>query len=53
MSIVTAYIHEQIRVVFSNSKLGSHINPAGWSEWLTSSPNTDHVLFGEYGNTGL
>jgi pectinesterase len=40
------------RVVFSNSNLGSHINPAGWSKWSTASPNTDHILFGEFANTG-
>ncbi|KAF5309034.1 hypothetical protein D9619_013593 [Psilocybe cf. subviscida] len=40
------------RVVFTNSNLGSHINPAGWSIWSTATPNTDHVLFGEFGNTG-
>ncbi|KIJ45280.1 carbohydrate esterase family 8 protein [Sphaerobolus stellatus SS14] len=40
------------RVVVSNSNLGSHINPAGWSIWSTSTPNTANVLFGEVGNTG-
>jgi pectinesterase len=40
------------RVVYTNSNLGAHINPAGWSIWSTATPNTDHVLFGEFGNTG-
>jgi len=40
------------RVVFSNSVLGSHISPAGWSIWSTATPNTDHVLFAEFANTG-
>ncbi|KAF8501907.1 carbohydrate esterase family 8 protein [Gautieria morchelliformis] len=39
-------------VVFSNSYLGSHINAAGWKQWSTATPNTAHVLFGEYGNSG-
>lgn len=29
------------------------INGAGWSEWSKSQPNTDNVLFGEYGNSGV
>jgi len=40
------------RVVYSNSHLSSHINPAGWSEWQPATPNTAHVLFGEFANTG-
>lgn len=40
------------RVVYLNSNLGSHINPAGWSIWSTATPNTDHVLFGEFASTG-
>ncbi|KAF9483693.1 pectin lyase-like protein [Pholiota conissans] len=40
------------RVVFTNSALGAHINPAGWSIWSTATPNTDKVLFAEFGNTG-
>ncbi|KAF8591882.1 carbohydrate esterase family 8 protein [Ramaria rubella] len=39
-------------VVFSNSNLGSHINPAGWSEWSAATPNTEDVFFGEFDNTG-
>ncbi|KAG8856422.1 hypothetical protein FRB96_006388 [Tulasnella sp. 330] len=40
------------RVVFQNSVLGSNIAAAGWEEWSTATPNTDHVTFGEYDNTG-
>ncbi|CAE6433873.1 unnamed protein product [Rhizoctonia solani] len=40
------------RVVVQNTKIGPHVVPAGWSKWSNVSPNTDHVLFGEYGNTG-
>jgi len=39
-------------VVFSQNTLGSQINPAGWSPWNSTDPNTDHVLFGEFDNTG-
>ncbi|KAG8749257.1 hypothetical protein FRC12_013497, partial [Ceratobasidium sp. 428] len=24
----------------------------GWSQWSSSTPNTDHILFGEYNNSG-
>ncbi|KAG9006496.1 hypothetical protein FRB94_014348 [Tulasnella sp. JGI-2019a] len=40
------------RVIFQNSYLGSNIQSAGWSIWSSSTPLTDHVTFGEYGNTG-
>ncbi|EIN03542.1 carbohydrate esterase family 8 protein [Punctularia strigosozonata HHB-11173 SS5] len=40
------------RVVFQNTALGSNVQPAGWEEWSTATPNTDHVTFAEYGNTG-
>ncbi|KAG8992175.1 hypothetical protein FRB94_011914 [Tulasnella sp. JGI-2019a] len=40
------------RVIFQNSYLGSNIAAAGWEEWSTATPNTDHVTFGEYANTG-
>ncbi|KAF8604420.1 carbohydrate esterase family 8 protein [Ceratobasidium sp. AG-I] len=40
------------RVIFQNSVLGSHIQAAGWTQWSTSTPNTDHILFGEYNNSG-
>lgn len=28
------------------------INSAGWEKWSSSEPNTEDVLFGEYGNSG-
>ncbi|RHZ57767.1 hypothetical protein CDV55_104717 [Aspergillus turcosus] len=40
------------RVVFQETYLGNNIAPAGWSEWSTSTPNTDHVFFAEYANYG-
>ncbi|KAG8914767.1 hypothetical protein FRC00_011023, partial [Tulasnella sp. 408] len=40
------------RVVFQNSNLGSIIPAAGWTQWSTATPNTDHILFAEYNNTG-
>ena len=39
-------------VVYMNSYLDKHINPAGWHVWSTSSPQTDYVTFGEFNNTG-
>lgn len=29
------------------------VNEAGWSEWSKAQPNTNNVLFGEYGNSGV
>ncbi|CAE7107330.1 unnamed protein product [Rhizoctonia solani] len=40
------------RVVVQNSKIGGHIQPAGWSAWSSATPNTNHVLFGEFNNSG-
>ncbi|PAV22412.1 carbohydrate esterase family 8 [Pyrrhoderma noxium] len=40
------------RVVFLNSNLGSQMNSALWSQWSSSTPNTDHILFGEYNSQG-
>ncbi|CUA69544.1 putative pectinesterase A [Rhizoctonia solani] len=40
------------RVIFQNSVLGSQIQPAGWSEWSTTNPMTDHIFYGEFNNTG-
>lgn len=40
------------RVVFQNSQLGAVINQAGWRVWGTDQPNTDHVTYGEYANSG-
>ncbi|RCH85008.1 hypothetical protein CU098_003741 [Rhizopus stolonifer] len=34
------------------STLNNHINPAGWSQWSNSSPNTSGVTFAEYSNNG-
>lgn len=43
---------EYSRVVYMNSYLDKHINPAGWNVWSTSSPQTEYVTFGEFNNTG-
>ncbi|PSR85909.1 pectinesterase [Coniella lustricola] len=43
---------EYARVVFQNTAMTDVINSAGWAEWSSSEPNTEDVLFGEYGNTG-
>lgn len=40
------------RVVFQNTVLSNVINAAGWHNWSTGDERTDHVTFGEYGNTG-
>ncbi|KAF8744491.1 Pectinesterase, partial [Rhizoctonia solani] len=40
------------RVIFQNNNIGSEVVAAGWQEWSTATPNTDHVLFGEYNNKG-
>ncbi|CAE6467307.1 unnamed protein product [Rhizoctonia solani] len=40
------------RVVVQNTKIGDHVVAAGWSAWSSSSPNTEHILFGEYNNSG-
>ncbi|KAG8976878.1 hypothetical protein FRC05_002815 [Tulasnella sp. 425] len=40
------------RVIFQNSSLGSNIVAVGWSEWSSSDPRTDEILFGEYNNSG-
>ncbi|KAG8931050.1 hypothetical protein FRC03_005043 [Tulasnella sp. 419] len=40
------------RVVFQNSAIGGHINDAGWTQWSSSTPNTEYILFGEYNNSG-
>jgi pectinesterase len=40
------------RVVFQDTSLSNVINAAGWSVWGSSNPQTDHVTFAEYGNTG-
>ncbi|KAG8681467.1 hypothetical protein FRC11_001086, partial [Ceratobasidium sp. 423] len=40
------------RVIVQGTNIGSHIVAAGWSQWSSSTPNTDHILFGEYNNSG-
>ncbi|QRV99513.1 pectinesterase [Ceratobasidium sp. AG-Ba] len=40
------------RVIFQNSNIGSQVQAAGWTQWSTATPNTDHILFGEYNNSG-
>ncbi|KAF2636830.1 carbohydrate esterase family 8 protein [Massarina eburnea CBS 473.64] len=40
------------RVVFQKTALSNVINSAGWKAWSTDSPNTDHVTYAEYQNTG-
>ncbi|KAJ5888510.1 Pectinesterase catalytic [Penicillium taxi] len=40
------------RVIYMNSYLDKHIDPAGWKIWSTSAPQTDYVTFGEFNNTG-
>ncbi|KAG8734986.1 hypothetical protein FRC12_018268 [Ceratobasidium sp. 428] len=40
------------RVIFQNGGIGSHVVAAGWSQWSSSTPNIDHILFGEYNNSG-
>ncbi|KAK6506585.1 hypothetical protein TWF481_005043 [Arthrobotrys musiformis] len=40
------------RVVVQRTVLSNVINSAGWSQWSSSSPNTEYVSFQEYGNTG-
>ncbi|KAJ4396657.1 hypothetical protein N0V93_000878 [Gnomoniopsis smithogilvyi] len=43
---------EYARVVFQYTTMTDVINSAGWIEWSSSEPNTEDVLFGEYGNAG-
>ncbi|CZR59142.1 related to pectinesterase [Phialocephala subalpina] len=40
------------RVAYIKTYLDSCISAAGWSQWSTSSPETDGVFFGEYQNAG-
>ncbi|KAI0091555.1 pectin lyase-like protein [Irpex rosettiformis] len=52
----TAYLgrpwRDYARVVFQNSVLNSNVPSAGWSIWNTGTPQTDHVTFAEYNNSG-
>ncbi|CAK7233140.1 hypothetical protein SEUCBS140593_008502 [Sporothrix eucalyptigena] len=43
---------EYARVCFQETSLSDIINPAGWTEWSTSEPNTEDVTFEEYDNSG-
>ncbi|KAJ7713006.1 carbohydrate esterase family 8 protein, partial [Mycena metata] len=43
---------EYARVVYTSTTMGAHINPAGWSIWSTTTPNTADVLFAEYASGG-
>lgn len=40
------------RVAYMDSYLDSCVTAAGWEQWSSSTPNTDAVVFGEYGNYG-
>lgn len=40
------------RVAVQETSMTDVINSAGWSEWSTSEPQTDHVTFAEYDNSG-
>lgn len=43
---------EYARVVFQDTSMTNVINSAGWSQWSSSTPNTEDVYFGEYDNSG-
>ncbi|KAF8319994.1 carbohydrate esterase family 8 protein [Clavulina sp. PMI_390] len=53
---VTAYLgrpwRDYARVVFQYCYLGSVVPAVGWSEWSSTTPNTDNVTFAEYKNIG-
>ncbi|KAF8310398.1 pectin lyase-like protein [Clavulina sp. PMI_390] len=53
---VTSYLGrpwaDYARVIFQSCSLSSVVPAAGWSEWSSTTPNTDHVTFAEYGNSG-
>lgn len=40
------------RVTFQRSEIGTHVNTTGWAEWTTDEPQTDHVTFEEWDNSG-
>ncbi|KAL1627174.1 hypothetical protein SLS56_006512 [Neofusicoccum ribis] len=40
------------RVAYIKTYLDSSVEAAGWSQWSKSAPQTDGVIFGEYGNYG-
>ncbi|CAN8103470.1 unnamed protein product [Discula destructiva] len=43
---------EYAYVVFQSSTISDVINAAGWAAWSSSEPNTDHVTFATYDNSG-
>lgn len=40
------------KVVFKNTVITAPLNKAIWSEWQTSDPRTDNILFAEFNSTG-
>ncbi|KAJ7601209.1 carbohydrate esterase family 8 protein [Mycena floridula] len=40
------------KVVFKDTVITAPLNPAVWSVWNSSTPLTDHILFGEFHTTG-
>ncbi|KAH8760555.1 carbohydrate esterase family 8 protein [Diaporthe sp. PMI_573] len=40
------------RVTFQRSEIGAHVNQTGWAEWTETEPQTDHVTFEEWDNSG-
>lgn len=40
------------RVAVQDTSMTSVINSAGWSQWSSSTPNTQYATFEEYGNAG-
>ncbi|KAK3114542.1 hypothetical protein LTR53_007034 [Teratosphaeriaceae sp. CCFEE 6253] len=40
------------RVVFQMTSMTDVVNAAGWIEWSSSDPRTDHVTLAEYDNSG-
>ncbi|KAJ6016630.1 Pectinesterase catalytic [Penicillium sp. IBT 35674x] len=43
---------EYALVVIKMSHLTDIINPSGWTVWSSTDPQTDHITFAEYKNTG-
>ncbi|XMA15671.1 hypothetical protein WAI453_008462 [Rhynchosporium graminicola] len=43
---------EYSRTVFQKTEMSNVVNPAGWSQWNATLPNTAHSYLAEYGNTG-
>ncbi|KII86698.1 carbohydrate esterase family 8 protein [Plicaturopsis crispa FD-325 SS-3] len=40
------------KVIFKNTDVTVGLESALWSEWSSSDPRTDHILFADYGTTG-